>query len=409
MKSREKTLVAAIFLFWFSVYTYPSFLSSYAEATLGASSAMTGLIVGSYGFVQMALRIPLGILSDVTRKRKIYVMLGFGASMIASGGLALVAQLAGKVSWNLAALTLVFRGFSGAAAASWVTLTVFYAAHHPPERTGEAMSKIAFPQALSQVAAMLLGATIMSLIGARWAFLLATAAGLVGLFLIARVADIPPEGAPFTLKSFTSVARDKNLIAGSVLAVLFQLISWATVLGFVQNWAKAHVRGFTAAHLGILPVMYLLPNAFVAKYANKISRRYGRGRVLSGGFLLLCAACLLYPLARSLWALFLNQILFGLGMGLILPLTMTAAIETVPGDSRGAAMGIYQAVYGVGMFLGPVIAGNVIEMYAGGGASYAGYAANFRLCALIALVGAVAARLLTRARVKPMISGRDLG
>ena len=42
MKNRERTLVGAIFLFWFSVYTYPSFLSSYAESALGASSVMTG-------------------------------------------------------------------------------------------------------------------------------------------------------------------------------------------------------------------------------------------------------------------------------------------------------------------------------------------------------------------------------
>ncbi len=398
MKNRENAIIGAIFLFWFSVYTYPSFLSSYAETTLGATSVMTGLIVGSYGFVQMALRIPLGILSDVTRKRKIYIMMGFGASMLASAGLALVAMLAGNVSANLAALALVFRGFAGAAAASWVTLSVFYSAHYPPERTTEAMSKIVFPQYFSQVIAMLLGAFIMNRLGASWAFLLATAAGLVGLLFIARMDDIPPEGEPFTFKSFVSVARDKNLITGSVLAILFMLVSWATVLGFVQNWAKAYVDGFTPDYLGILPVMYLLPNAIVSRFTNRLSLRFGRNAVLPGGFVLLGAACLFYPWARNLWLLFANQVLFGVGMGMIVPLTMASSIETIPGNRRGAAMGIYQAVYGVGMFLGPVIAGKVIDVFSTGTVLYAGYAANFRMCAGIAFVGAVAAWLLTRAR-----------
>ncbi len=398
MKSREKTIVGAIFLFWFSVYTYPSFLSSYAEATLGASSVMTGLIVGSYGFVQMVLRIPLGILSDVTRKRKVYIMMGFGASMLASAGLALVALFAGRASGGLAALALVFRGFSGAAAASWVTLSVFYSAHYPPERTAEAMSKIAFPQYFSQVIAMLLGAFVMNELGAEWAFLLATAAGLAGLLLIAKMDDLPPEGEPFTFKSFVSVAKDRNLITGSVLAILFMLVSWATVFGFVQNWAKAYVHGFSAAHLGILPVMYLLPNAVVSRFTNGLSIRFGRNIILPGGFLLLGAACLFYPWARNLWLLFANQVIFGVGMGLIVPLTMASSIETIPNDRRGAAMGVYQAVYGVGMFAGPVAAGKVIEAFSKGEVLYGGYAANFRMCAGIALVGAVAAWLLTRKR-----------
>lgn len=400
MNNREKSIIGAIFLFWFSVYTYPSFLSTYAETTLGASSVMTGLIVGSYGFVQMALRIPLGILSDVTRKRKIYIMMGFGASMLASAGLALVAFLAGHVGLPLAAAALVFRGFAGAAAASWVTLSVFYSAHYPPERTAEAMSRIVFPQYFSQVIAMLLGAFIMNELGAQWAFLLATAAGLAGLLLVSRMADLPPTGEPFTFKSFVLVAKDKNLITGSVLAILFMLVSWSTVLGFVQNWAKAYVAGFTAAHLGILPVAYLLPNAVVSRFTGRLSIRLGRSAVLPGGFFLLGAACLLYPWARSLWSLFANQVLFGVGMGLIVPLTMASSIETIPGDRRGAAMGVYQAVYGVGMFAGPVIAGKVIEAVSAGGELYAGYAANFRMCAGIALAGAAAAWLLTRKRIR---------
>ena len=56
-------------LFWFSMYTYVPVLTSYIES-LGASHKMAGTIVGSYGFVQMILRIPLGILSDRMHKKR---------------------------------------------------------------------------------------------------------------------------------------------------------------------------------------------------------------------------------------------------------------------------------------------------------------------------------------------------
>ena len=62
-KRNENRLFSAVFLFWFSVFTYPSFLTSYAVDTLHATNVLAGMIVGSYGLTQMILRIPLGILS----------------------------------------------------------------------------------------------------------------------------------------------------------------------------------------------------------------------------------------------------------------------------------------------------------------------------------------------------------
>ncbi len=38
----EVTWAAAIFLFWFSMYTYPSFLSGYVQNVLGAGSVLVG-------------------------------------------------------------------------------------------------------------------------------------------------------------------------------------------------------------------------------------------------------------------------------------------------------------------------------------------------------------------------------
>ena len=81
MKRNERRMLAAVFLFWFSVYTYPSFLTSYAVNELGATSAMAGMIVGSYGLTQMLFRIPLGILSAVCRNSA-FDMIGSFVSML---------------------------------------------------------------------------------------------------------------------------------------------------------------------------------------------------------------------------------------------------------------------------------------------------------------------------------------
>ena len=201
-----------------------------------------------------------------------------------------------------------------------------------------------------------------------------------------------------TLRGFLAVARDRELICGTALATLYQLVVWATVQGFVQNWAR-EVIGLATAQLGYLSVAHLLPNTLLSRLSGgPLSRRFGRRAVLVLGFACLCAGCLLYPLTRSLAALLAVQALMGSGVGLIMPLTMAGAIRNIPNEKRGAAMGIYQAVYGVGMFLGPVFAGYVIEAFSTASGAMPGYVVNFRVCAGVALAGALAALALFRGR-----------
>lgn len=388
-------MLLAVFFFWFSVYTYPSFLTSYAVNELKATSTIAGMIVGSYGLTQMAFRIPLGILSDVLKKRKPFIMFGFGFSILASAGLTFTALQAGKenVPQGLAIAALVFRGVSGITAATWVQFTVLYSANYEGEQVSAAMSRIVVPQCGSQILAMLLGAQLAGNAGEVYAFLLATAGGVIGLIIIAQVREQRPTGEPLTLRGLAEVARNRSLIWGTLLATLYQMVSWSTALGFVQNWAR-EVIGLTTAQLGYLSVANLLPNMILSRYSGtRLLRRFGRRAVLAAGFLLLATACFFYPRTHSLVSLLAVQALLGSGIGLIMPLTMSSAIEEIPDEKRGAAMGIYQAVYGLGMFVGPVLAGMVIERFSangsGGNDVIPGYTAVFYMAMIIAVIGLV--------------------
>ncbi len=262
------------------------------------------------------------------------------------------------------------------------------------------MSRIIVPQYGAQIVAMLLGAQLAGRLGEIYAFLLATAAGAAGLLVMLRVREKRPEGAPMTVRGFIEVAKNRQLITGSLLATVYQLVVWATVQGFVQNWAR-EIIGLTTVELGYLSVANLLPSTILSRFSGTVlSPKFGKRAVLMGGFICLAGACLLYPRTNSLLSLLAVQALLGTGVGLIMPLTMSAAIEEIPNEKRGAAMGIYQAVYGLGMFLGPVVAGAVIEHFSvtGSGAfsAAAGYTANFYLAMGISLAGMVLAFLFTR-------------
>ena len=402
-KKTETMLLTTVFLFWFSVYTYPSFLTSWAVNGLGATQSLAGLIVGSYGLTQMLLRIPLGILSDLLKKRKLFVLAGFAFSMLASAGLSVVALLAGKenIPSFLAVAVLLLRGMSGITAATWVNFSVLCASGSRGTQVSAMMSRIIVPQCGSQVIAMLLGAQLADRFGECWAFLLALIAGILGFLLLLRIQEPEMTGAPISVRGFLEVAGNRQLLTGSLLAAIYQLVVWSTAQGFVQNWAR-DIICLSTAELGYLSVAHLLPNTLVSRFSGTVLlRRFGRKTVVAAGFCFLAAACFLYPRTGNLFSLLFAQVLLGSGVGLIMPITMSSAIETVPQEKRGAAMGIYQAVYGVGMFLGPVIAGHVIEYFSASSAnSVSGYSANFHVFLAVSVVGAILSVLLLHSKAE---------
>ena len=392
---KELPVLAAIFFFWFSMYTYPSFFSAYVSDRLLAPEVMTGLSGGAYGFAQMILPIPLGIVSDWTRRRKPFVVLGFCASLLACAGLMLTESLAarGQVGVFTHVVALLARGLSGVTAATWVSFSVLYSASYEADEIAPAVSRLMVPQYGSQIVAMLLGAQLAQRVHETAAFALAAVAALAGLVLMRRVPDRPPEEERLTLKSFAAVLNDRGLKVGTLLGTLFRLVCWGTVLGFVPNWAR-DVAGFSVSQLGYLSVMYLLPNTVMARLSGAcLAPRFGFRKVLAAGFAIVGVACFLYPRATGLWALLAVQGVFGVGMGLILPLTLSAAIRDIPDRRRGAAMGVYQAVYGVGMFIGPVAAGWIISALP---TAVEGMTVNFYFNGALSLLGVALTLLLLR-------------
>jgi MFS family permease len=59
--------------------------------------------------------------------------------------------------------------------------------------------------------------------------------------------------------------------------------------------------------------------------------------------------------------LYVIQTINGIGVGLVFPLLMSLAIQPIPLEQQGTAMGFFQALYAVGMSSGPIISGFVAD------------------------------------------------
>ncbi|MFY9424488.1 MAG: MFS transporter [Bacillota bacterium] len=363
-------------LFWFSLYTYVSFFANHVESK-GASHAWAGVIIAAYGFTQTVLRIPLGIFSDRLGTRKPFIVAGLLAATV-SAFLLIFAE-------SPVALMLL-RGLAGVAAASWVAFTVLFSSYFPPARSAQAIGTITVYLNAGNTLGLLLGGRIAHFLGANAAFALATGAGLLGLILSRWVVDnFDGSASALTAASVLRVVGQPTLIASSCLALVLQAVAFATIYGFTPVYAEG--IGATKESLAnlafISSVPAILGNYLAGKY---FVPRMGEVATATFSFLLLAVFTAVIPFTGTMAGLYATQAVAGFARGVVLPVLMSLSIKNEPDETRATAMGVFQAVYGVGMVLGPIIAGIVGDL--------ASLSFSFVLMGLVALVAALASALV---------------
>jgi predicted MFS family arabinose efflux permease len=355
-------------LYWTSLYTYVPVLSPYLLDYLEVSAAMAGIVLGSYGFMQIVLRLPIGIASDRLRKRRPFIALG----MLTGALSCLLFAMGEQPGWALAA-----RAVSGVSASTWVAFTVLYAAYYTKSSVGKAMSTISFLVVAGQIVGMGLSGWLAGDYGYIATFYAGIAAGLLGLVFAYFVKE-PAEGIarnPIRFGDMAAVMRSPGLWRVSILSILAHSVLFITMFGFTPSYATSRL-GASSWDLSLLSFAFMIPHAFAQLLSGRvIAPKIGEWRTIGIGFIVSAACTLAIPFAGSLPELYVTQAINGLAQGLHLPLFLALSITGVPSDKQATAMGLYQAVYAAGMFGGPFLAGWVNE--------FAGLEAGFWLGGVI--------------------------
>lgn len=353
-KPRIAPFAIMVTLFWMSLYTYQPLLSPHSYS-LGASTVLVGTILSSYGFTQMFLRIPIGLVSDRLGKRKPFVIMGCVITVISALGMGLS---------NDPIVFLIFRGLSGAAASTWVSFTVLFSSYYDPARAPQAMARVMMFNQFGRMVAMTIGGQASELLGDRASFFLAAALGsasvIAALFITESVA-VQREPLKFTEQ--LKVGLDKNLLIVSGLALLVQIIQWGATNGFTPQYAVE--LGCTSAQLGILTSISVL-GILTASFLNTrfLLEKWGARRCIITGAIINAVFTVFIPLfAHTIPVLFVLQFFVGLGNGLCFPLLMGLSIQNIPSEKRGVAMGFYQSIYALGMFIGPILTSFLINLF----------------------------------------------
>ena len=385
-KTTIRAYYVSMFLYWGALYVYSPILSVYAQS-LGASFTTVGLVVGAYGFVQMWLRIPLGVWSDRLGRRLPFLYAGHFFNLVGCLGLAMAPT---------PLYLIAFRGVLGISAATWVAFTVLFASYFPPDQSPKAMGVVTAINGISLIVVNGTGGQIAQMWGMGATFYAGAVLAAMGLVATLPIKEHRTHRQPPTFKQIWRIMTHPALMLIAAITALNHYTFWATTFGFIP--VHAANLGASKLALGIIGVAALVPYTLTAPMNHHFAARLGENRTVFTGILVMAVTMFLVPLIHNIPLLAVAQGASGFGRGLVYPLLMGLSIREISGEDRATAMGVFQAIYAIGMFLGPATAGAVADV--------AGLSGAFIIAGAVSVVAAVAGLTLIGRTNDPSRSGQ---
>ena len=148
-----------------------------------------------------------------------------------------------------------------------------------------------------------------------------------------------------------------------VLSISLILIAVDTTILNVAIPTLQNDLDASASSLQWIVSAYVLVFAGLLLTMGSLGDRFGRKRALQTGLVLFGVASLAAAYAQSSGQLIAARAFMGVGAALIMPATLSVIIDVFPKNERAKAIGIWAAAAGLGVPLGMVVGGWLLEQY----------------------------------------------
>ena len=349
-KPHNYVILGSLF-WWFSLYIYVPVLPIYSK-DLGSSLQFIGIIVGSYAVGQILFRIPIGYLSDRLKSRKLFSVLSGIVSFLGSSYLFIS---------NSPNDVLIGRTITGVAAAGWVAISVYYSSFFPRNERFKSSTIILSSNMLSVFLGTFLSGYISDLISIKTCFLLSMVAAILSsiLFLFSKEKPFDAK-SQFSTIQFINLLRNKLLICLCLIGIFIQFITFSINFSYFPIYLNE--LSFSDSIVGNLVAFYTLASFIGTISSPRLIKRFGLWKIFIYSAILIGLTTLITPLFENLFLLIFLRLIGGIGGGIIFSSCMSSIVRGFQENYQASAMGIFQAVYAIGMFLGPILSG-VIGSY----------------------------------------------
>jgi len=333
-------------------------LPLYMVGALGASMLTIGIVEGIAEATALVVKVFSGVLSDVFRRRKPLVLLGYGLAAVTK----VVFPLAPTLAWVVGArfVDRVGKGIRGAPRDALIADLA------PANLRGASFGLRQALDTVGGVGGPLLALAAMALFAGSFeaAFWVAVVpAGLAVLLLAVGVRE--PErpvgagaGRPrLAWRDVRRLPRDYWIVVG--IATLLTLARFSEAFLVLRG----RDLGLTVTEA---PWVMVVMSAVYAAVSYPAGTAFDRGqgtRLFTAGLGALVAADLALAFAPSPPLLFVGAALWGLHMGLTQGLLAALVAVHSPADLRGSAFGAFNLACGVALLVASALAGGLWDAY----------------------------------------------
>jgi EmrB/QacA subfamily drug resistance transporter len=119
--------------------------------------------------------------------------------------------------------------------------------------------------------------------------------------------------------------------------------------------------GASASGLQWIVTSYILIFGGLLLTTGSLGDRFGRALMLRAGLVVFASASLAAAYAGTTGQLIAARAVMGLGAAMIVPSTLSIAVDVFKGEERTKAIAIWAALNAVGIVLGPIVGGLILE------------------------------------------------
>ncbi len=334
--------------------------SLHAKGLSGGDQALlVGLALGIYGFVQACLHIPLGMLSDRYGRRPVVVI---GLALFVIG--ALIAASHDDLLW-----ITVGRAIQGAGAVS-AAVTAWLADLTKEETRTRAMAMVGGSIALTFAISLVLASPLHESVGLTGMFYLMAVLGVGAILLALFVVPQQEKSAtPFTAK-FSEVFFNQDLLRLNAGVLILHAAQIALFLTLPRLLVKADLA--LASHWQLYLPAVLISFACMAPIIMMSERRKRMKPAFIFGIVAMMFAQLLIASVDGLSALAFGVLVYFIGFN-ILEAMQPSLVSRWASHAKGTALGIYNTTQSIGLFLGGLGGGWLLQ--------WGGESAVFYACA----------------------------
>ena len=344
---------------FFGLFIVLPVLSIYALDMPGATPFLAGLVVGGYALTQAAFQVPFGLMSDKIGRKKT-LLLGLIVFIVGS----VVAAMSDNIYMLLAGRFLQGAGAIGSVVSAMIADLV------KEEQRAHAMAIMGGTIAMSFAVAMIVAPIVGGNYGIDKLFWLTAALSVAAITVLFTSVPQPPKivhSYSEEESKFFDVFKDKALTRMYITFLFHQGTTTMAffIIPFVLTQTIADGGfGWEKAELWKVYLPAMLFGFIAMAPAAIFGEKYGKGKLIfkiSVAFIFV--AFIAMGFSTQSWIFVLGVVFFFIGFNMFEPLLQSFVAKFAKVHQKGAALGVANTFAYLGIFIGGLLAGWVMEHY----------------------------------------------